>query len=233
MDCKDEEEPKECSINKVIVIRNLYNDTATFSYNAMGNPTAINVTNVATGNPNYVFKYDAMNRLSQFIGVYSNGFTENWIMYTYGPGDRVLVDTTYTFAAYNGGTYPTGYWGLRINKYTYDAMGRISRIDTDALLPAPAYSYSTNYNYDAAGNLIKPATIYDSKVNFHRTHKIWQLVDKDYSQNNPLTAVSYNPDLPLSFRSGFAYTHNFLSFPINQSDFIYNCSTPKGGKYTY
>jgi hypothetical protein len=143
------------------------------------------------------------------------------------------VDTTYTFAAYNGGTYPTGYWGLRINKYTYDAMNRISRIDTDALLPAPAYSYSTNYNYDAAGNLIKPSTVYDAKVNFHRTHKIWQLVDKDYSQNNPLTAVSYNPDLPLSFRSSFAYTHNFLSFPINQSDFIYNCSTPspKGGKY--
>jgi hypothetical protein len=233
MDCKEEEEPKDCAISKVIILRNLYNDTATFLYNAMGNPTAINVTNVATGNPNYVFKYDAMNRLSQFIGVYENGFTENWVMYTYGPDNRVVVDTTYTFAAYNGGTHPTGYWGLRISHYTYDAMGRITRVDTDALLPAPAYSYTTHYNYDAEGNLIRPGVVYDDKMNFRLTNEIWQLVDKNYSQNNPLPAVSYNPDLPLSFRSGFAFTHNFLSFPINQSDFIYNCtsSSPKGFKY--
>jgi hypothetical protein len=232
---KDIEDLKLCSIQKVIILRTGYNDTATFTYNALGNPTKIDVTNVATGNPNYVFKYDMLNRLSQFIGVYSNGLTENWVKYTYGPGGphaRVIVDTTFTFGAYNGGTFPTGYWGKRINRYTYDALGRISRIDTETILPSPSAS-STVYNYDAAGNLIKPATVYDDRVNFHRTNSIWQLIDKDYSRNNPLTAVSYNPLLPLSFRSPFTYTHNFLSFPINQSDFIYNCDLsglklPKG-----
>lgn len=225
VDCKDIEDLRLCSIKKVIRIGTFENDTATFYYNALGNPVKVLVTNVATGNPNYQFKYDASNRLSEFIGVYENGFTENWVKYTYGAGGRVTVDTTFTFGAYNGGTAPTGYWGHRINKYTYDALGRISRIDTEQILPSPAVS-STTYNYDGDGNLIKPATVYDDKINFHRTHSIWQFIDKDYSKNNPLTAVSYNPYLPLSFRSSFAYTHNFLHLPINQSDFIYNCTMP-------
>jgi hypothetical protein len=235
VDCKEIEDLKICSIKRVIILRTGYNDTALFSYNAYGNPTKITVTNVATGNPNYVFKYDASQRLSQFIGVYNNGFTENWVKYTYGAGGRVAVDTTFTFGAYNGGTAPTGYWGHRINRYTYDALGRIVKVDTETILPAPSMSTAV-FTYDADGNLVRPSTVYDDKINFHRTNSIWQLIDKDHSQNNPLTAVTYNPYLPLSFRSPFTYQHNFISFPINQSDFSYNCDLdikklPKGIKY--
>ena len=224
VDCKIED-LRLCSIKRVILLGTYENDTATFYYNALGNPTKMLVTNVHTGNPNYEFKYDALNRLSQFIGVYENGFTANWVMYTYGAGGRITVDTTYTFAAYNGGTYPTDYWGKRINRYTYDAAGRISRIDTEQLLPAAAPT-STTYNYDGDGNLIRPGVVYDDKINFHRTHSIWQFVDRDYSQNNPMTAVTYNPYLPLQFRGPAAPINSFLHFPINQSDFIYNCTLP-------
>ena len=226
VDCKELEDLKICSIQKVIIHRTYYNDTATFTYNALGNPVKINVTHVGTGNPNYVFTYDAMNRLSRYIGVYNNGSFENWVKYVYGADGRVSHDTTFTFGAYNGGAFPGGYWGHRINRYTYDAAGRISRVDTEQLLPSPGSISSRTYNYDAAGNLIKPATVYDDKINFHRTHKVWQLIDRDYSQNNPLTAVAYNPYLPLSFNSPGAYPHNFQSFPINVSDFIYNCTLP-------
>lgn len=235
VDCKEIEDLNICSIKRVIIIRSGYNDTALFSYNAYGNPIKISVTNVGTGNPNYVFKYDASNRLSQYIGVYNNGFTENWVKYTYGAGGRVVVDTTFTFGAYNGGTFPTGYWGHRIHRYTYDALGRISKIVTETILPTPSTG-TTVFTYNADGNLVRPSTTYDDKVNFRRTNSIWQLIDKDYSRNNPLTAISYNPYLPLSFRSAFTFQHNFLSFPINQSDFSYNCDLsgikfPKGIKY--
>ncbi|WP_149695097.1 hypothetical protein [Chitinophaga sp. CF418] len=41
---------------------------------------------------------------------------------------------------------------------------------------------------------------YDNKVNFLRTNKVWQLLTRDYSENNTRNAVTYNKyGLPLQF----------------------------------
>ena len=134
-DCNDLDDLKICSIKKLVIYRTSYNDVAVFSYNSHGNPTSVNVTNVATGNPNYVFKYDAWHRLSQFIGVYNNGKFENWKKFTYGAVNRVIVDTTFTFGDYNGGAFPSNYFSKIINHYFYDAQGRIIQVTSSYLLP--------------------------------------------------------------------------------------------------
>src|SRR5690349_9342547 len=128
VDPEDYEDLQLCSIKRMIIPRSFYNDTANFIYNAFGNPKAINVTNVATGNPNYVFKYDHAQRLKEFIGVYSNGTFDTWHKYFYGADGRVSMDSTFTFGAYNGGAYPSDYYYQYVNYYTYDAEGRIIKV---------------------------------------------------------------------------------------------------------
>ena len=226
IDCRDLEDLKLCDIKKVVVHRSFYNDTALFFYNAFGNPKAVNVTNVGTGNPNYVFKYDASQRLSQAIGVYTNGNFENWHKYTYGPGNRVIVDTTYTFGLYNGGAFPSNYYYHSIGHYQYYAEGRIIKITRDFLLPVGNPSSVTTYSYDMNGNLIKPGVVYDDKINFHRTNKVWMFLDRDYSRNNPMTASSYNPYLPLKFNQPAAYPYYLLSLQVNVADISYDCKVP-------
>src|SRR5438309_5818620 len=48
--------------------------TAIFSYNAFGQPTSILLGEGETGYPNnFFFRYDAKNRLTDFIAAYDNG----------------------------------------------------------------------------------------------------------------------------------------------------------------
>jgi hypothetical protein len=221
---EDYEDLQLCNIKRLVIPRSFYRDTADFFYNAFGNPKAINVTNVATGNPNYVFKYDHAQRLKEFIGVYSNGTFDVWRKYFYGPGGRIVSDSAFTFGSYNGGAYPSDYYYQFVEYFEYDSEGRVSKVTSVYTLPAGTPTTVNTYNYDVNGNLVVPGTVYDDKINYRRTNKIWKFVDRNYSKNNPLVATSYNPvGLPLQFSSPGSYPHYFLHFPTNETRFFYTC----------
>src|SRR5688572_9581097 len=78
VDPEDYEDLGLCKIKRVVIYKSFYNDTADFIYNLHGDPKAINVTNVATGNPKYVFTYDHFHRLKEFIGLFDNGTFNTW-----------------------------------------------------------------------------------------------------------------------------------------------------------
>jgi hypothetical protein len=228
IDPEDYEDLGLCNIKRVLIYKSGYTDTADFIYNAHGNPKAINVTNVATGNPRYVFTYDHGHRLKEFISLFDNGSFNTWSKYYYA-GGRIVKDSSFTFGAYNGGAYPSDYYYQYVNYYEYDAAGRVSKVTSEFSLPAGTPTAINTYNYDASGNRIIAGVVYDDKINFRRTNKIWKFVDRDYSRNNPMTATSYNAvGLPLSFNTP-GYPHYFLTFEINRSDFFYSC---KYGGYT-
>ncbi|HYE56482.1 MAG TPA: hypothetical protein VD996_16650 [Chitinophagaceae bacterium] len=196
---------------------------ATFTYNVWGNPTKITVTNVGTGNPNRIFKYDSYNRLKEYRGEYTNGNYEYWYRYDYDPtNNRIVSDTVYIFGAIT--PEPTTYFDRRVTHYTYDAQGRITQTSTvSTVFPGPPVVQ--NYTYDAAGNKVVPGITYDSKVNLHRTNKVWMFLDRDYSLNNPLTADSYNlHGLPLSITlPAESPLRGFIGFYLNDSDIEYKC----------
>jgi hypothetical protein len=197
---------------------------ATFTYNGLGNPTKITVTNVGTGNPNRVFKYDSYNRLKEYRGEYTNGNYEFWYRYAYDPAsNRVVADTVYIFGAL--GPEPTTYFDRRVTHYTYDAQGRIIQTSTvSTVFPGPPVVSS--YAYDAMGNLILPGIAYDNKINLHRTNRVWMFIDRNYSVNNPLTADTYNANqLPTSITLlPEEPLRGFMGFYLNDSDIEYKCN---------
>jgi hypothetical protein len=197
--------------------------TANFTYNFLGQPVKITVNNVGTGNPNRVFKYDGMHRLKEYRGEYLNNNYEYWYRYAYDGMNRVVADTQYTFGPI--GPEPTTFFDRRVTQYSYDAYNRIIQTSTvSTVFPGPAIV--VNYNYDAMGNLVRPGVVYDNKINVHRTNKVWMLIDKDYSLNNPLTAETYNANkLPLSITLDPEYPLlGFLWFYLNDSDIQYMCN---------
>lgn len=196
--------------------------TATFTYNAFGNPTSVTVTNVGTGNPNRVFKYDSYQRLVEYRGEYTNGNYEYWYRYAYTPAsNRIISDTVYIFGPL--GPEPTTFFDRRITNYTYDGGGRIIQTSTvSTVFPGPPTV--ANYTYDPMGNLVRPGIIYDAKINLHRTNRVWMFLDRDYSLNNPLTADAYNANgLPTVINSPLPL-RGFIGFYLNDSDIQYKCN---------
>ncbi len=203
-----------------------YPNTATFTYDALGNPLTVMNTDVGTGYPNQVFKYDAMHRLSEFYRPYSNGQFETWHKYIYDGSGRIAFDTTFVFGAVTPAG-PAGSWQTRLTTYTYDATCRVIRTSAiDLAIPGGGIPLVQNYAYDINGNLIRPGIVYDSKVNIHRTNKVFMFVDRDYSMNNPFTAASYNGySLPWTISSPAAINPSifFLLRPIDNANFEYKC----------
>lgn len=196
---------------------------ANFTYDVWGNPTKVVVNNPGTGNPNRIFKYDGRRRLKEYRGEYTNGNYEFWYRYAYDAASRVVADTVYIFGAI--APEPTTYFDRRVTHYTYDAQNRIIQTSTvSTVFPGPAVV--KNYAYDAAGNKILPGIMYDTKVNVHRTNRVWMLIDREYSVNNPLTAETYNMHgLPLSIALGDNdILRGFIGFYLNDSDIEYLCN---------
>ena len=194
--------------------------TRNFSYNASNDPISVNSPQVSTGNPNLVFKYDDKCRLTEYSGLYTNGLFEFVHKYGYSH-NRIVIDTQYVF-----GTYATlsGYFGLRYKYLSYDHLDRIVQDSEVFVLPGPMVNV-INYSYDANGNLINGKT-YDTKLNPHRTNKVWMFVDRDYSVNNPVAANSYNSSgLPLTFTPAtpaFALTFGYI-FYFGSTQIFYDC----------
>ncbi|TWF40628.1 hypothetical protein FHW36_104311 [Chitinophaga polysaccharea] len=191
-------------------------DTVSFSYNIAGNPITVTRAFPSTGFPNYQFRYDKNNRLTDYITLYpnSNEF-ETWHRYYYR-GNRIVFDSIFQFGLLGEVPRPSPFAPNQFIRgyaaFEYDEMGRITKtIDSIGWIYGRLTRY---YTYNQEGNLVKvvyqSATFpeedsliisgYDNKVNMHLTHPVWQFLDRMYSLNNPIKGESYNKHgLPLAF----------------------------------
>lgn len=194
------------------------NDDLEFTYTKWGDPEKITRPATATGSPNLLFRYDRNQRLTDFIGIYQDGFnTEFWHKYYYDQAGRITIDSVYIFGIMVNGmlSYPRF---IYVNVLKYDSKDRI----IEEIRTSPPYDPTVyNYTYDANGNKIGP--LYDQKVNYHRTNKIWMFLDREYSLNNPFNADQYNSlSLPvkvnLDGESGF---QSFLGNYFTQANIEY------------
>jgi len=185
-----------------------------FKYNRWDNPIRVAFDDSpGTGTPFYDFFYDDNQRLIRFEEFESHN-------YTYNEKGLAIIDTI--FSGYAGGDFRFE------EKLIYDDQDRIIKTikklyraaETPTSPPDDnpdlGVENITEYNYDSNGNLIREGVVYDRKVNPHRTNKVWMLVDKDYSMNNPLPGpTQYNQlGLPLN-------NIGFLDY--SAAEVIYNC----------
>ena len=209
-----------CSIQKIIFQPEAYPifpiDTLTITYNAAGNPvSAIRKTTTENG-PNYYFRYDNLNRLTDLIGIAENGFYRSWHRYVYNASGKVAVDSIYDYPEEMDNHPVTGLVGtVTTADYLYDAAGRVSKMTINPVDPGDM-TWVENYSYDSDGNLTGYA--YDNKVNVHQTNKVWQFLSRDYSVNNPVSG------------SGLAvsYTYNSYGLPtqVNATTGSFNLVVP-------
>jgi len=202
---------------------------ALFVYNALGDPVSITRSLVSTGAPNYFFRYDAQRRLTDYYGAYSDGRTfEFWHRYVYDDHNHIVTDTMYLFGLVGPDgplpdpqappPYDQLYVG-NISTYQYDAQHRIIRTTDTYGAPPTNPQTIRRYMYGANGNLAvirtyEPYTSdstdlnlsgYDNKINLHRTHSIWQFLDRDFSVNNHENVTAYNAKgLPLTIQASGA-----------------------------
>ncbi len=194
-----------------------------FTYNSHNDPVGVATGGPGTGSPDLVFKYDNKNRLIEYSGIYSNGLYEFVHRYGYSH-DRIVTDTQYVFGHYGN---LTDYQSKRYKYLWYDNLNRIVK-DSEQFVYPSIFTNVISYQYDANGNLADRATYgYDSKLNPHRTNKVWMFIDRDYSVNNLITANTYNSSgLPLTFAPNqkleldmiFAYFYYYDTTQV-----IYDC----------
>jgi len=214
------------------------NDTAIFTYNALGNPVSI-VHQKVIGD-NFFFKYDHANRLTDFIVAYAYAPADGgdqWHRYSYDPHNttRIIADTDYISYETDNGTIAS-YDGIELTTFEYDAQNRISKTTEVVLAVDIDDTIVTAYTYDSRGNLETSGAVYDNKVNVHRTNKIWMFLDNDYSVNNPVDngTYTYNQgNLPVtiavsssSLVPGFDFM--VIGYPngIRSASIGYSCSVP-------
>jgi len=203
--------------------------TAKFNYDLRGNPTSIIFNRTTTGRPNYQFKYDQKGRLISLAGLIpGTKFFEFYCLYQ-NDGNTVVSDSFFFSGSDTSDLFK---WtqNLFIGKYNFDDKGRMIEYDYDVYFPmspnaAPVHD-NVKYAYDQKGNRIIQGYTYDDKVNFFRTHPVLQLMNRDYSINNPLPAVSYNRfGLPLTFDHTLPLPYNrayFMNTAV--SKIVYSCN---------
>jgi hypothetical protein len=217
-----------CNVAKITYLTSV--DTpgiAKFYYNLKGDPTMILFNSVGTDRGGHLeFRYDLKHRLSDYISPMSTDPNTSyyfWYTYAYDSKNRVLVDTGYLFGAIvNNIPQPNEVYKSSGN-YEYDTQGRITRI-TRRYFQNGNFIFETvyNYAYDPKGNLVGFGP-YDDQLNIHRTSKVLQFVDRNYSVNNPATAVKYNSfGYPLQFNTLNEITFAFR-IDLRQSVIEYQC----------
>lgn len=202
-------------------------DSLIFKYNSKGLPVSITQIHASTGSPDYMFRYDKRDRLKDFIGVYtgSNAF-EFWHRYGHDHKNRIITDTLYIMGII--ADEPEAYIETTAI-FEYDAQNRIIR--TILKYTHNQDEISWGYSYDQQGNRQSggdwPVIAYDNKVNLHRLHPVWQFLDNDYSNNNPIVADAYNEyRLPLKYNiAGTDLTQyfSFVGFQFPRVDITYTC----------
>ncbi|MEO6314611.1 MAG: hypothetical protein ABIU63_17605 [Chitinophagaceae bacterium] len=209
-----------CRINQISTAGVYSSFTRKFSYNGYNDPVSVTgplgLVNGGTGNPDLVFKYDNKNRLIEFAGLYANGGYEYLHHYKYEQ-NRIIIDTVSYFGTYGGALPPDV-------AYSYLRYDNLNRVVQDSFVSTRGHSAPLviNYGYDGAGNRVNGG-VYDSKLNPHRTNRIWMFIDRDYSVNNPFffTAGTYNNSgLPLHVDLNASFLWSYYNGP---TDISYDC----------
>lgn len=170
-------------------------------YNDQGNPKQMFYTQTVTTTRK--FEYDDKNRLIRYYIPRMDNLFFNRSHYYYENGsNNIAYDSTYLDGSVNpDGSISSIY--VTVNNYTYDQYNRIIKITSKRGLRTGNSNWirdTVNYSYDKRGNRESTASIYDDKVNYLRTNKIWMFLERDYSVNNQRKARSYTSDgLPERF----------------------------------
>jgi hypothetical protein len=217
------DEVNDCRIKEIK--QNLFGTedfrTGIVYYNSHDNPDSV-IFDIETGSAGaslFHFIYDDQNRLIEYREDYSRdeGDYHSKHNYTYENG-RIVKDT---FRIREAGT------AAFILTLHYDAQGRV--IKEDVLQtesngnPVEQEQDPNLYEYDADGNLdLGDDVTYDDKKSFLRTNKLWMFTQRNYSENNPMGATSYNDsDLPLGFAPE-SRGDTFLQFGLPE-EISYEC----------
>lgn len=212
---------KNCRVSRV---NGSYSGARQFTYNSNNDPTSGIVAAPATGNPNIVFRYNSQGGLVEYTGLYTGNASFEF-MHRYGYlQHRITTDTMYVFG---NSSNPEISYSKRIKYLQYD---KLNRIVTDSEVYIYPYSGMSvfRYEYNVDGNLVNNSYAgYDSKMNPHRTNRVWMFIDRDYSLNNPVAATAYNSNgLPLSItlnaktNDKFVFAYGYYSGTI---DIVYDC----------
>lgn len=222
-----------------------WNDTIKVSYNTKHNPIQIAGQHISTGNPQFLFGYNTQQALRVVIGAYYDGNPYYEVAHTYLTDNkkRVTTDSIFSFGTYNRPALTLNNNGtfMGTKKYTYDSQDRVTQVK-EQRFPGKPYMevITTTYTYNAAGNAWKINTstlnsdgttstddvfpVYDTKVNPHQLHPVWQFVDLDYSRNNAFVADSYNSyGLPLQINFNMPKYQGkiFLLTPFQTLNIVY------------
>ena len=234
-----QKEVELCKIQKITSYSAYSNNTgplvATFEYNHRGDPVSVNFSEVATGRPNLVWRYDKHGKLTDYAGPYTNGVYEFWRHYQYS-GDRIVSDTMYAFGnIVNGVFQPSTSYGW-VDQYEYDLFGRVIKVNQRFLSPSNSFPVEVTFKYDNNGNLAtyriffdgvleseQNFNSYDNKINLRRTSEVWLFTDMNYSVNNIVKATSYNSfGLPLGFDTK-EFFYFLYQYDITNSTIEYKC----------
>ena len=190
MDQHSGDDHKACAIKKAICTAYGVTDTLHFSYNIWGNPVSVLTNDPRTGFPNLFFRYNGTGQLTDYYGTYADGLGIDFWHKFYYYGGKVIADSVFIWALLVNGD-PVNANATARTTYQYDSKNRITRTYTTY---STGGAYEANYYYDAAGNRQQTnfQAVYDQKLNFHRTNKIWMFLDREYSVNNPFVATKYN-----------------------------------------
>jgi len=194
-------------------------DTVVFHYNFLGDPDSATWPQ-RTPHTNFYFTYDNHRRLLDFIGAYpgrATGVFWERFFYASDKSPNPSFDTLFA--------YPNNFihWPPTIANYfvrdefQYDSLGRIT------------YTQGVNYVYDARGDLVLTGPQFngpDDKVNYSRTSRIFQFLNKDYAVNNVFLANKYNrhglpTDITLPFYG--EGSEGFLGIPYAIAKIEYDC----------
>jgi hypothetical protein len=214
-------------------------DSIIITYNSKGNPVSMKGTQTGTGYPEYIFRYDKYDRVTDLIGEYGNHlYFEIWYHYEYDNKNRIVLRHTYRFGTIGTGPLPERPTAPEdVSTYKYDGLNRIIETVDAKNFPDPYFTPRTNlYYYNTDGNMRAIVYIYDyrrdsviitgydDKVNMYQTHPIWLFLDRDYSKNNHFTAQAYNSyGLPTLYNEMHSYA-NFLMFAFNGGiEVTYKC----------
>jgi phage gp37-like protein len=205
-------------------------DSVKITYNSLGNPIQLKGSYATYSHLRQRLGYDSQNRLISIIGDFDR--TDSTFFeahkYLYDSQDRVITDSSFTMGVYDTATLmPLTGTSIRAEHFSYDSKNRINKVIRIQQSSTPDTIIIT-YLYDRLGNAFKlnivssmgPGLInsmdyfpvYDSRINPHSLHPVWQLLDRDYSKNNRasqnpyttsglpmfITAPAYNPIPTLS-----------------------------------
>jgi hypothetical protein len=187
----------ECEMVKLI---RSVDDTATITYNDVGNPVTVRYSTQGYDHYWHTFNYDEQNRLVEYRVELEPGLDIEIHTYGYDDRNRVILDI--------GVFRLTGYIKIR-STFEYDSRNRIIKENKEVIdIEEGSQPFEIDpvvYDYDVRGNLRNPfaqpdSLVYDDKVNFRRTNKVWMLINRNYSLNNPVGKLQYNEyGLPVVF----------------------------------